>query len=160
MKSKFFKMSFCFLPLIMSISSCSDFRKAVGKEKVIPDEFLVPGSLVFITGRAAATSYSSIDWWKWSPNTNWKNPRLENPTLDGFGDHPVVHVSWYDATEFSLWSGMQLPTEAQWEYAAKLGNVTNTREMNIWQGIFHLTLALELSNLHRVVFFAYLHTFL
>ena len=41
MKSKFFKMSFCFLPLIMSISSCSDFRKAVGKEKVIPDEFLV-----------------------------------------------------------------------------------------------------------------------
>ena len=41
MKSKFFKMLFCFLPLIMSISSCSDFRKAVGKEKVIPDEFLV-----------------------------------------------------------------------------------------------------------------------
>jgi hypothetical protein len=41
MKSKFFKMSFYFLPLIMSISSCSDFRKAVGKEKVIPDEFLV-----------------------------------------------------------------------------------------------------------------------
>ena len=102
----------------------------------IPDEFLVPGSLVFIAGRAAATSYSSIDWLKWSPNTNWKSPRLENPTLDGFGDHPVVHVSWYDATEFSLWSGMQLPTEAQWEYAAKLGNVTNTREMNIWRGIF------------------------
>ncbi len=41
MKSKFFRMLFCFLPLIMSISSCSDFRKAVGKEKVIPDEFLV-----------------------------------------------------------------------------------------------------------------------
>jgi len=41
MKSKFFKMSFCFLPLIISLSSCSDFRKAVGKEKVIPDEFLV-----------------------------------------------------------------------------------------------------------------------
>ena len=102
----------------------------------IPDEYLVPGSLIFIGGREAANPSSSINWWKWSPKTSWKNPRSENPTLDGIGDHPVVHVSWYDAIEFSLWSGMELPTEAQWEYAAKLGKVTNTREMNIWRGIF------------------------
>jgi len=101
-----------------------------------PKELLVPGSLIFKNSQVPATPSSSIDWWKWSPSTNWKNPHQEKSTLDDLGDHPVVHVSWYDATEFSLWSGMSLPTEAQWEYAAKLGKVTNRREMNIWHGTF------------------------
>ncbi len=117
--------------------SLEDIMSQLPKGTTPPSiESLVPGSLIFTGSDVPAKSYSLIDWWKWSPNTNWKNPHQEVSKLEGLGDRPVVHVSWYDAIEFSVWSGMDLPTEAQWEYAAKLGEVKNNNEMNIWQGAF------------------------
>ena len=104
-----------------------------------PKELLVPGSLTFINSDQPAYPTSSIDWWKWSPQISWKNPGGKDSSIDGLGNHPVVHVSWYDAKKYSLWLNMELPTEAQWEYAAKLGGVSNHREINIWQGIFPIS---------------------
>ena len=104
-----------------------------------PNELLVAGSLTFIQSDKPANPTSSIDWWQWSPQISWRNPRGRDSSIDNLGEHPVVHVSWYDAQEFSLWLNMKLPTEAQWEYAAKLGGVSNRREMNIWQGIFPIS---------------------
>jgi len=101
-----------------------------------PKELLVPGSLTFVNSDLPAYSASSLDWWQWSPQASWKNPRGKESSIGELKEHPVVHVSWYDAQEYSLWINMELPTEAQWEYAAKLGGVSNRREMNIWQGIF------------------------
>ena len=105
----------------------------------LPNELLVAGSLTFIQSDKPANPTSSIDWWQWSPQISWENPRGKDSSIDNLGEHPVVHVSWYDAQEFSLWLNMKLPTEAQWEYAAKLGGVSNRREMNIWQGIFPIS---------------------
>ena len=104
-----------------------------------PKELLVAGSLTFVQSDQPANPTSSIDWWQWSPQISWKNPKGKDSSIDNLGNHPVVHVSWYDAQEFSFWLNMELPTEAQWEYAAKLGGISNRREMNIWQGIFPIS---------------------
>ena len=101
-----------------------------------PKEMLVPGSLTFINHSTPANANSPVRWWTWSLNSNWRHPYGETSSINGLGDHPVVQTSWYDALAFSEWAGMSLPTEAQWEYAAKKGGVTNRREMNIWQGVF------------------------
>lgn len=99
-------------------------------------EMLVPGSLTFKNDSIPANTNSNIKWWQWSVNSDWRHPYGENSSIKGMDDHPVVHISWFDAMAFSEWANMSLPTEAQWEYAAKKGEETNTREMNIWQGIF------------------------
>ena len=101
-----------------------------------PKEMLVPGSLTFINQPIPANPNSDIIWWKWSNNSDWRRPYGEDSSIKGMDNHPVVQISWFDALAFSEWAMMSLPTEAQWEYAAKKGEVTNRREMNIWQGIF------------------------
>lgn len=99
-------------------------------------DMLVAGSLTFVNHPIPANPNSAVRWWAWSTNSNWKHPYGEASSINGLNNHPVVQVSWYDAVAFSEWAGTSLPTEAQWEYAAKKGEVTNSRAMNIWQGVF------------------------
>lgn len=101
-----------------------------------PKEMLVPGSLTFINRPTPANPNSDIRWWKWSNNSDWRHPYGNGSSIEEMDNHPVVQISWFDALAFSKWAMMSLPTEAQWEYAAKKGEVTNRREMNIWQGTF------------------------
>ena len=101
-----------------------------------PKEMLVPGSLTFINRPTPANPNSDIRWWKWSNNSDWRHPYGDGSSIEEMDNHPVVQISWFDALAFSKWAMMSLPTEAQWEYAAKKGEVTNRREMNIWQGTF------------------------
>ncbi len=99
-------------------------------------EMLVPGSLTFINHPTPANSNSAVRWWQWSLNSDWRHPYGEKSSIDELIDHPVVQTSWFDALAFVEWAGMSLPTEAQWEYAAKKGGGANRREMNTWQGVF------------------------
>jgi formylglycine-generating enzyme required for sulfatase activity len=84
-------------------------------------ELLVPGSLVFHKAPGPVSLDDVRNWWQYVPGASWKRPGGPGTTINGRDHHPVVQVAYEDAEAFAAWAGKELPTEEEWEYAARGG---------------------------------------
>lgn len=104
-----------------------------------------PGSLVFHPPAEGIQQVAYLSWWRWTPGANWQHPYGPNSDLRGKENHPVVHIAYEDAAAYAAWADRQLPSEAQWEYAARggaagwtytWGEQYSAKQANTWQGLF------------------------
>lgn len=119
------------------------------------DSLLQPGALIFRPTTTRVPLNDPSQWWQWTIGADWRHPEGPGSDIKDKMDHPVVQVAWEDALAYARWKGKRLPTEAEWEWAARGGLEGNIYpwgnelqdhgppKANFWQGLFPYQNSLE-----------------